>query len=350
MAIEKPKQDNTISNPHDISDDIALKTRMRRLRKNSAMRDLLREHTLTKDDFVYPIFVEEQCSERSEIKSLPGVFRETEKTLSKRMEDIAKAGIKAVILFGVSKHKDAIGSDSLKSNGLLARMIRIAKDAAPEVLVMADVCLCEYTDHGHCGPIGKDGAPDNDRTLELISKQATIACEAGADIIAPSGMMDGMVSSIRNALDLYGFQDAPILSYAAKFASAHYGPFRDAAGCSLGDAKLAQGDRKAYQMNPANVNEAMREVQLDVKEGADMIMVKPGLPYLDIIKGVKDTFKLPTFAYHVSGEYAMLKAASEKGWIDYEQALYEQMLSFKRAGADAILTYAALDTLKIIGR
>lgn len=325
-----------------------LKNRMRRLRKTPAMRALLSETTLTKNDFIYPVFVEENCKARTEISSLPGVFRETEKSLPDRIKEIANSGIRAVILFGVSKHKDHGGSDSLKKDGLLARMIGAAKNAAPDLLVIADICLCEYTDHGHCGPLGKDGAPDNDATLKILQKQAVVACEAGADIIAPSGMMDGMVGAIRQALDENAYQDVPILSYAAKFASAHYGPFRDAAGCSLGNEISAQSDRKAYQMNPANKNEALREVELDIDEGADMLMVKPGLPYLDIIQSVKDSYGMPTFAYHVSGEYAMLKAAAQQGWIDYEQALYEQMLSFKRAGADAIITYAALDMVALL--
>lgn len=348
MAIEKVTKVKTMTSNLDNMQMNSTIMRMRRLRKNQAIRNLLRENTVTKDDFIYPIFVEEECNERMEIKSLPGVFRETEKTLPARMEEVSKSGINAVILFGVSKHKDHYGSDSLKADGLLSRMIKIAKDAAPEILVMADICLCEYTDHGHCGPIGKDGAPDNDRTLDIISKQAVIAGEAGADIIAPSGMMDGMVAAIRTELDQNGLQDHPVLSYAAKFASAHYGPFRDAAGCSLGSENMAQSDRKTYQMNPANINEALREVSIDIDEGADMVMVKPGLPYLDVIKEVKETFKLPTFAYHVSGEYAMLHAAAANGWIDYEQALMEQMMAFKRAGADGIITYASLDALKLL--
>lgn len=349
MAIEKLTQGMTLQKPHQ-EYNYDFKTRMRRLRNSSAMRDLLSENVLTKNDFIYPIFVEENCNERSEITSLPGVYRETEKSLAGRVEEIAKSGLRAIILFGVSKNKDHTGSDSLRKDGLLSRMIKIAKDVAPELLVISDVCLCEYTDHGHCGPLGADGAPDNDKTLELISQQACVASEAGADIIAPSGMMDGMVSAIRSELDKNNFKNIPILSYAAKFASAHYGPFRDAAGCSLGHGRQAQKDRKAYQMNPANSNEAMREVALDIEEGADMVMVKPGLPYLDIIQNIKQTFKIPTFAYHVSGEYAMLKAASEKGWIDYEQVLFEQMLAFKRAGTDVILSYSAMDMAKILNQ
>lgn len=347
MAREKTTQDRNIMGAPS-SDTSQLKTRMRRLRSTDAIRNLLAENTLTKNDFIYPIFVEEEVSERSEIKSLPGVFRETEKSLPARIEEIAKSGIPAIMLFGVSKHKDEWGSDSLKHDGLLSRMIRSAKDTAPELLVTADVCLCEYTDHGHCGPIGSDGAPDNDKTLEIIAQQAVVASDAGADIIAPSGMMDGMVAAIRQNLDQNGFYNIPILSYAAKFASAHYGPFRDAAGCSLGSSKHVQSNRKAYQMNAANANEALREVALDIDEGADMIMVKPGLPYLDIIKSVKDEFRMPTFAYNVSGEYAMLKAAAANGWLNYEDAMMEQMIAFKRAGADGIITYSALDAIKLL--
>lgn len=347
MAREKVRQDKSFENaergsgPH-------LKNRMRRLRKTPAMRSLLAENSISKNDFIYPIFVEEDAHERLEIKSLPGVFRETEKSLPARVEEIAKSGIPSIMLFGVSHNKDSWGSDSLDANGLLARMIRAAKDAAPELLVTADVCLCEYTDHGHCGPIGKDGAPDNDKTLELIARQAAVACDAGADIIAPSGMMDGMVAAIRDSLDSNDFYDIPILSYAAKFASAHYGPFRDAAGCALGSSSKVQSDRKAYQMNPANTNEALREVALDIEEGADMIMVKPGLPYLDIVKAVNDEFLMPTFVYNVSGEYAMLKAAAANGWLSYEDAMMEQMMAFKRAGADGIITYSALDAVKLL--
>lgn len=311
------------------------------------MRDLLQETHLSVNDFIYPIFVDEDTQERTAIPSLPGIFRETEKTLPGAVKDAANLGIKAIILFGISHHKDSSGSDSLKKDGLLARMIKTAKDAAPHILVIADTCFCEYTDHGHCGPLAH-GSVDNDRTLEGLAKQAVIAADSGADIIAPSGMMDGMVAAIRGGLDNHGHTNIAILSYAAKFASTYYGPFRDAAGCSLGTDEAAPKDRKSYQMNPANTNEAMREVELDIQEGADMLMVKPGLAYLDVVQRVKDAFHMPTFAYHVSGEYAMLKAASEKGWLDYEDTLIETMLSFKRAGCDAILTYSALDCAKAL--
>lgn len=317
--------------------------RLRRLRRNDAMRALVQENHLSVNDLILPLFIEENAIERTAIASLPGVYRETESTLAGAMKEAQNLGIKAAILFGVSHNKDAAGSDSLKADGLLSRMIKRAKDAAPEMLIIADLCFCEYTDHGHCGVLNVAGDVDNDRTLDNLAKQAAVAARAGADIVAPSGMMDGMVAAIRAGLDSDGHTDVPILSYAAKFASAFYGPFRDAAGCSLGTHKHARKDRKTYQMNPANAAEALREVAEDVAEGADMVMVKPGLPYLDIIHRVKTTFGLPTFAYHVSGEYAMLKAAAEKGWLNEETALMEIMLGFKRAGCDAIITYSALD-------
>ncbi len=318
--------------------------RLRRLRSSAAMRDLLQETHVTPADLILPIFVEEKAKERTPIASLPGVFRETETTLKTAVKDAWDAGIKAVILFGVSYNKDASGSDAMSAKGLLSRMIAAAKDACPDMLVIADVCFCEYTDHGHCGPIGKQGDVDNDATLENLAIQAVVAAQAGADIIAPSGMMDGMVAAIRTGLDAQGFEHIPILSYAAKFASCFYGPFRDAAGCSLENAPHNYPkDRKGYQMNPANAEEAMREIAHDIEEGADMIMVKPGMPYLDIISKAKEHFGYPLFAYHVSGEYAMLRAAAANGWLDYDQALHETLLAFKRAGCAGILTYGALD-------
>jgi porphobilinogen synthase len=322
--------------------------RFRRLRKNPIMRKMVQETHLHTSDLIYPIFVEENAKERTPIESMPGVMRETEETLPLKVKECAAAGIPAVILFGVSKNKDSIGSDSMHKNGLLYRMINIAKNAAPDILVIADVCFCEYTDHGHCGPLCDDSQDvDNDRTLDNIAMQAINTAEAGADIIAPSGMMDGQVQAIRSGLDQTGFKDLPIMAYAAKFASGFYGPFRDAAGCSLG-GRNGPKDRKTYQMNPANTNEAMRETEQDIIEGADMIMVKPGLSYLDILHRVKRDYHMPTFAYNVSGEYAMLKFAAQAGAIDYDIACMEMLLSFKRAGADVILTYAALEAEKIL--
>lgn len=322
--------------------------RFRRLRSTPTMRRFVQETHLTVNDLIYPIFVEENTDTREEIKSMPGVFRETEKTLADKVKECDELGIPAIILFGVSKHKDSIGSDSMQKNGLLARMIRIAKQAAPKILVIADVCFCEYTDHGHCGPLNDNSTDvDNDRTLENIAIQAVNAAEAGADIIAPSGMMDGQIDAIRSGLDQSGFEDIPIMAYSAKFASGFYGPFRDAAGCSLGGS-TGPKDRKTYQMNPANGREAIQETEQDILEGADMVMVKPGLPYLDVLKEVKDTFGLPTFAYNVSGEYAMIKFAAAAGAIDHDIAMMESLLCFKRAGADGILTYFALDAARLL--
>lgn len=333
--------------------------RMRRLRSSSAIRDLLQENHIHTHDLIYPIFVEEDIQERQAISSLPGLYRESEKSYLKAIQNAHEENIRAIILFGVSHNKDSHGSDCLHKNGLLYRMVDNAKQHNPDLCVIADICFCEYTTHGHCGELNDKGYVDNDRTLDNLAQQAIIAAQAGADIVAPSGMMDGMVYAIRNALDSEGYQNVAILSYAAKFSSAFYGPFRDAAGCSLGEkgstqkasnANIISSDRKAYQMNPANALEALREVELDLQEGADMIMVKPGLAYLDIIHQVKSSFGVPTFAYHVSGEYAMLKAASENGGLDYEQALEETMLSFKRAGADAIISYSAIDMAKLLNK
>lgn len=324
--------------------------RMRRLRHSGAMRDLIRETSLSTDDLIYPIFVEEDLAERAPISSLSGIYRETEKSLETAVKNVWDNGIKAIMLFGVSHHKDSEGSDSMSQSGLLYRMTDIAKQACPEMVVMTDSCFCEYTDHGHCGPLNEKGDVDNDRTLDNLARQAVNAANAGADIIAPSGMMDGMVGTIRAALDQNGHEDVAILSYAAKYASAFYGPFRDAAGCSLGSYPHARKDRKTYQMDPANGNEALREVELDLVEGADMIMVKPGLPYLDVLYRIKSTFSVPTFAYNVSGEFAMLKAASDAGLLDYEQCVTEMLMSFKRAGADGIITYAALEAASLLKR
>lgn len=318
-----------------------LPLRMRRLRTSENMRALVRENTLSAADLVLPLFVEENVSERQAIKSMPGVYRETEKSIGAIVREAEAAGVKSVMLFGVSHNKDAHGTDSMKRDGLLARMIRNVKDACPDMIVMADACFCEYTDHGHCGPLDDNGHVMNDLTLENLAVQAVVAAEAGADIIAPSGMMDGMVAAIRTALDENNFTNTAILSYAAKYASAFYGPFRDAAGCSL-----KSGDRKTHQMDPANSDEAMREVAIDLEEGADMVMVKPGLPYLDIVHRVKTEFRVPTFAYNVSGEYAMLKFAAQAGALDYDKALLEMLMAFKRAGADGILTYAAIDAAR----
>lgn len=314
---------------------------MRRNRGTEGIRRMVRENAIEPQHLILPLFVEENLDERTPIKSMPGVYRETEKSIVDIVKQADAAKLGAVMLFGVSHHKDHTGSDSMRAGGLLDRMIKRVKDACPDTVVIADACFCEYTDHGHCGPLTKDGRVDNDATIENIGKQAVVAARAGADIIAPSGMMDGQVASIRAALDNQGFIDTPIMAYAAKYASCFYGPFREAAGCSLN-----KGDRKTYQMDPANGDEALREVALDIAEGADMVMVKPGLPYLDVLYRVKETFGLPTFAYNISGEYAMLKFAAEAGALDYERAAMEMMMCFRRAGADGILTYAALDVAR----
>ena len=322
--------------------------RFRRLRDNPTIRGMVRETHLSVNDLILPIFVEENATERLPIDSMPGVYRETEETLADKVKEVEAAGIPGIMLFGVSKHKDSIGSDSMRDKGLMARMIHTAKNASSKLMVIADCCFCEYTEHGHCGPLTGDGMDvDNDRTLENIAIQAVTAAEAGADIIAPSGMMDGQIAAIRAGLDQSGYEHTPIMAYSSKFASSFYGPFRDAAGCSLGGSQGPR-DRKTYQMDPANAMEAIRETEQDILEGADMVMVKPGLPYLDILYRVKQEFQMPTFVYNVSGEYAMLKHAALADAIDYETAMMEMLLCFKRAGADGILTYSALDAARIL--
>ncbi len=346
MAITqlKPSSDNKTQN------QTGLIHRPRRLRQSETMRRLIRENVLTTNDFIYPIFVDESLSEPTEVSSMPGVFRQSEQSMADLLKQVEAAKVPAVMLFGVSSHKDHEGTDSFRKGGLMDRMVKRAKDTCPDLIIMADACFCEYTDHGHCGPLDHvHNDVDNDRTIENIARQAVCAAEAGADVIAPSGMMDGQVGAIRSALDQSGCERTAILAYAAKYASGFYGPFRDAAGCSLG-AGEGPANRKTYQMDPANSEEALREVALDIEEGADMVMVKPGLPYLDILYQVKHTFGLPTFAYNVSGEYCMIKAAARNGWIDEEAATMEMLMSFKRAGADGIITYAALEAAKILAR
>lgn len=321
--------------------------RMRRTRRTPALRDMVRETIVTPHDLILPLFIEEDIDERAPVSSMPGVFRETEESLTAIMKGAQQAGIKAVMLFGVSHNKDHTGSDSYSPSGLLARMIDRAKQAAPDVTVISDACFCEFTDHGHCGPLTKDGRDvDNDRTLELIAMQAITACEAGADMIAPSGMMDGQVSAIRHGLDLTGFSHIPIMAYAAKFASCFYGPFRDAAGCALGHMHDVPKNRKSYQMDPANIREALREAAADEQEGADMLMVKPGMAYLDVLTKLRQQSDLPLAAYQVSGEYAMMQFAAQAGALDFREAMSESLLAFKRAGADLVLTYSAIDAAR----
>ena len=339
---KSPQQDNAIQGRSDMP------MRPRRLRSSENMRRLVRETYLHTDDFIYPIFVDEALSEPQETSSMPGVSRQSEQSLSVLLKQVEAAKVPAVMLFGVSAHKDHEGTDSFRKGGLMDRMVKRAKDTCPDLVVMADACFCEYTDHGHCGPLDHvHNDVDNDRTIENIALQAICAAEAGADVIAPSGMMDGQIEAIRTALDQTGNQRTAIMAYAAKYASGFYGPFRDAAGCSLGQG-AGPKNRKTYQMDAANSDEALREVALDIDQGADMVMVKPGLPYLDILYRVKQTFGMPTFAYNVSGEYCMIKAAARNGWLDENIAMMEMLLAFKRAGADGIITYAALDAAKIL--
>jgi porphobilinogen synthase len=319
--------------------------RPRRLRGHPRLRDMVREQRLTVDDLVYPMFVYHGKNLRREIASMPGQFQLSLDRLGEAVAEVAELGIPSVLLFGIPEHKDSRGSAASLEKGLVQEAVRLVKRRAPELLVMTDVCFCEYTDHGHCGPLSE--APggrmdvDNDATLPLLAEQAVSHARAGADVIAPSGMMDGMVGAIRAGLDASGFASIPILSYAAKFASGYYGPFREAA-----ESTPAFGDRRSYQMDPANGDEALREVALDLAEGADMVMVKPALAYLDIVRRVKERFGVPVAAYNVSGEYAMIKAASALGSIDEERVVLETLTGFKRAGADMILTYHAPDVAR----
>ena len=313
--------------------------RLRRLRTTGPMRALARENRLHADDLILPIFIDEAAEAPVPIPSMPGVARIPLSGLAREIEAIARDGVRAVMLFGIPRHKDAIGSDSLSSTGLLARMIRTAKDAVPGLLVIADTCFCEYTDHGHCGVV-RDGHVDNDLTLEKLGQQAVVAAEAGVDMVAPSAMMDGQVRAIRMALDGAGHGGLPVMSYSSKFASAFYGPFRAAAGCDL------QGDRMEYQADPANGREALRESFADEAEGADWLMVKPGMPYLDVLARLREQTLLPLGAYQVSGEYAMLKFAAQAGALDEARVVRESLLAFKRAGADVVLSYFARQVIK----
>ena len=314
--------------------------RPRRLRRTETIRSLVRETRLSPDDFVYPLFVCEGEGVRREISSMPGSFNLSIDELVKEVEAARRVGVRSVILFGVPDEKDAVGGQAYAEDGITQRAIRAIKREVKDTLVIADNCLCEYTDHGHCGVI-EAGEVLNDPSLELLARTAVSQAEAGADIIAPSNMMDGFVAAIREALDEAGFEHTPIMSYAVKYASGFYGPFREAAGSAP-----QFGDRRAYQMDPANAREAMREAELDFEQGADILMVKPALPYLDIIRAVRERFDLPVAAYQVSGEYAMIKAAARLGWIDEERVALESLTSIKRAGADIILTYFALEMAK----
>ncbi len=315
-------------------------TRLRRLRTTPALRGLIRETTLAASDFVLPLFVRHGHGIQDEIVSMPGVYQLSVDRLAAEVEQIAELGIPAVILFGLPATKDPVGSENFAQDGIVQQAIRAIKDASPETIVMTDVCMCEYTDHGHCG-IVRDGQVMNDQTLDILGRVVVSHAEAGADVVAPSGMMDGMVKAIRSALDHDGFDQVSILSYAVKYASSFYGPFRDAA-----QSPPQFGDRHTYQMDPANAREALREARLDVAEGADMLMVKPAVAYLDILRRVRDTFDLPLAAYNVSGEYSMVKAAAAHGWLDERKVALEMLMGIKRAGADMILTYWAKDAAR----
>ena len=309
--------------------------RSRRLRRTEALRALFRENQVDIGDLVYPLFVVEGSGIKQEIPSMPNIFHFSVDQLPREVEEIARLTIPAIILFGIPEYKDEVGSSAYHPEGIIQRAIRTIKQSVPELLVVTDVCLCEYTSHGHCGVV-VDGYVDNDQTLPLLAKTALSHVEAGADIVAPSDMMDGRVKAIREMLDKEGFQHIPILSYAAKYASAFYGPFREAA-----ESAPQFGDRRSYQMDPPNIREALREVEQDIAEGADIIMVKPALAYLDVIRQVRNTFNYPLAAYSVSGEFAMVKAAAQQGWLDEKQTVLEILTAIKRAGADIIITYYA---------
>lgn len=318
--------------------------RLRRLRYNPLVRDMIRETVLTKNDLIYPLFVVPGTKVKNAVKSMPGVFQMSIDVLIEECKEVANLGIPAVILFGIPEHKDEVGSGAYDANGIIQQAVRSIKAEVKNLLVITDVCMCEYTSHGHCGVLNGEEIL-NDETVSLLAKEAVSHAEAGADIIAPSDMMDGRIIAIRKALDYKGFTKIPILSYAAKYASGFYGPFRDAA-----ESTPAFGDRRSHQMDIANANEALREVETDIEEGADMVMVKPAGAYLDIIWRVKEKFGLPTAAYQVSGEYAMIKAAAQNGWIDEERVMIESLMAIKRAGADMILTYFAKDVAKFMDK
>lgn len=316
--------------------------RPRRLRRNERLRDLVRETALSPKDLIYPLFVGPGKDKAQPVSSMPGVAQLSVDRVVIECQEVASLDIPAVILFGIPERKDSSGSEAYSDSGVVQQAIREIKERVPGLLVITDVCLCEYTDHGHCGVI-RDGDVDNDSTLELLSREALSHAKAGADIIAPSDMMDGRVGAIRKTLDQNGFQKISIMAYAAKYASGFYGPFREAA-----ESTPQFGDRRSYQMDPGNAEEALREVELDIREGADIVMVKPAMSYLDVVYRVKQKFGYPVAAYNVSGEYSMIKAAGQKGWVDEQRIMMEVLLSIKRAGADMILTYFAKDVAKLL--
>lgn len=320
--------------------------RFRRLRINKTIRDLVSETTISVNDLIYPLFVREGKNIRNEVASMPGVFQLSVDEAIKECKSAQELGINSIILFGIPEVKDSIGSDALHDHGIIATAVREIKKACPDIMIITDLCFCEYTDHGHCGILDLENeSVNNDATLEISAKQALIHARAGADMIAPSGMMDGIITTLREALDSEGFTNLPIMSYSTKFASAYYGPFRDVA-----ESTPSFGDRKTYQMNPANRNEAISESLEDELEGADILMVKPALAYLDIIRDIREKSLLPICVYNVSGEYAMLKAAQKADLIDYDRIVMETMISFKRAGADMIITYHAKEVAELLSK
>lgn len=316
--------------------------RPRRLRRNENMRRMVRETHLRVDDLIYPMFSAFGENIKKEISSMPGIYQQSIDNIVAEAKEVYELGIPAVILFGIPEEKDAVGSDAYCDSGIIQNTIRALKEALPELTVITDVCMCEYTDHGHCGLI-KDGDVDNDSTLELLAKEALSHAQAGADIVAPSDMMDGRIAALRDILDENGFEHIPVMSYAVKYASAYYGPFREAA-----ESTPEFGDRRSYQMDPANRLEALREANQDVAEAADFLMVKPALAYLDVLRELKDNFDLPLVAYNVSGEYSMIKAAAERDWIDGDRVMMETLLGMKRAGADLIITYHAKEAAQLL--
>ncbi|MCK5710765.1 MAG: porphobilinogen synthase [Deltaproteobacteria bacterium] len=318
--------------------------RPRRLRRNSNLRELVAETRISVDDFIYPMFVMPGKNKKVAVKSMPGIYKQSIDNLIKEIREVKKLGIKAILLFGIPESKDEMGTQGYDENGVIQRALREIKKRVKDIIVITDVCMCEYTSHGHCGVI-KDGDVDNDETLQYLARMSLSHAEAGADIVAPSDMMDGRVGVIRDDLDRNGYDNIGIMSYAAKYASAFYGPFREAA-----ESPPQFGDRRSYQMDPPNVREALREIELDIEEGADIVMVKPALPYLDVIRAAREEFDHPIAAYNVSGEYSMVKAAGKLGWIDEELVMMEVLTSIKRAGADLILTYFAKDAAKVLSR
>jgi len=311
-------------------------TRLRRLRQTNELRSLVRETKLSIDQFIYPLFISETVKKSTPISAMPGIFQWPLSSVTQEAERIYKLGIPAVLLFGIPKVKNAEGKQAYAKTGIIQKAIRLIKKKVPELLIITDVCLCEYTDHGHCGVIDKKGYVKNDESLPLLARMALSHVEAGADMVAPSDMMDGRVGAIRKLLDTNGYTNIPIMAYSAKYASGFYGPFREAA-----QSTPQSGDRKSYQMDPANVQEALREVEQDIREGADIIMVKPALAYLDVIRQVKEKYNVPLAAYNVSGEFSMVKAAAQNGWIDEERIAMEILTGIKRAGADIIISYFA---------